>query len=80
MFQKLASEFNVEEGTGGENDGKFIFGIVFKTDEINYKNVRDELSRNPIIQHVAMYETEVEEIKQYLPQEIVSDLTRWPIE
>ena len=80
MFFKMVEKFNVEEGMWGENGGKFIFRIVFKTDEIDYKKVRDELSKDPIIEHVAMYETEIEEVKQYLPQELVVDSTIWTIE
>ena len=60
-----------------KNGGKFIVGMVFKTDEIDYKKVRDELSKNPIIEHVAIYETEIEEVKRYLPAELVFNLTRW---
>jgi hypothetical protein len=80
MFYKMTEKFKAVEGMQDENGGKFIVGIVFETDEIEYKKVRDELSKNPIIQHVAMYETEIEEIKQYLPQELVSVLTRWILE
>jgi hypothetical protein len=80
MFFKMVDKFNVEEGMWSENGGKFIYSIVFKTDEIDYKKVRDELSKDPMIQHVAMYETEIEEIKRYLPQKLVFDLARWRIE
>ncbi len=77
MFFKMVDKFNVEEGMWSENSGKFIFGTVFKTDEIDYMNVKDELSKDPIIQHVALYEAEIEEVKRYLPKELVVDLARW---
>ena len=72
----MAREFDVNRGMYNENSGKFILTIGFKTDEIDYKNIRDEFSKDPIIQHVAMYETEIEEVKRYLPEELVFELTR----
>ena len=80
MFHKLlARGFDVPIGLGDENSGKLGFIITFETDALDYKKVRDELQKDPIIQHVAMYETEMEEVKRYLPQELVSELTRWLI-
>ena len=79
MFFKMAKKFNVGTGMWGEHGGKFIFRIVFKTDEIDYKKVRDELSKDRIIQHVAMYETEIEEVKRYLPKKLVFDIARGQI-
>ena len=79
VFHKMAQKFNVHGGMWGENSGKFIFTIYFKTDEIDYKKVRDEFSKDPIIEHVAMYAAEIEDINRYLPQGLGSDLTRWQI-
>lgn len=50
------------------SDGEFVFNVVLSVDDLtSLMRVRSELLENPLVQRVAVYDDEIEDIKLHLP-------------